>query len=47
MAELRPLQDSAGKERPRGLAKGLFQVPPSFFEPLPEEVVDGFHGESG
>ena len=27
----------AKKKRPIGLAKGQFTVPPSFFEPLPDE----------
>jgi hypothetical protein len=31
--------------RPIGLAKGTFQVPPSFFEPLPDEILDAFEGE--
>ncbi len=28
--------------RPIGLAKGEFVVPPEFFEPLPDEVLDSF-----
>lgn len=42
VAELRaapPLQDG---NRPLGLAKGNFQVPASFFEPLPDEVQTAF-----
>jgi hypothetical protein len=31
--------------RPIGLAKGTFQVPPTFFEPLPDEILDAFEGE--
>ena len=31
-------------ERPIGLAKGSFQVPASFFEPLPADLVDAFEG---
>jgi hypothetical protein len=27
------------------LAKGKFKVPPAFFEPLPAELIDAFHGE--
>ena len=27
-----------------GLAKGTFQVPSSFFEPLPQEILDAFEG---
>jgi len=30
--------------RPVGLAKGEFEVPDSFFEPLPEDVIDSFEG---
>jgi antitoxin (DNA-binding transcriptional repressor) of toxin-antitoxin stability system len=47
VAELRPLPEPAPGKRPPGLAKGMFEVPPSFFEPLPDEVVDGFTGEGG
>lgn len=32
------------KERPIGLAKEYFQVPSSFFEPLPDELLDAFDG---
>lgn len=28
--------------RKPGSAKGKFKVPPSFFEPLPDEVIEGF-----
>lgn len=45
VAELRRLEEARGQPRPRGLAKGLFKVPESFFEPLPPEVVDGFDGK--
>lgn len=31
--------------RPLGLARGLGEVGPGFFEPLPPELVAGFHGE--
>ncbi len=31
-------------ERPIGLAKDSFQVPASFFEPLPNELLDAFEG---
>ncbi len=44
VAELRPLRGSQ-RERPKGMAKGLFQVPETFHEPLPPEVVDAFEGE--
>ena len=32
------------KPRPVGLARGVLSVPAAFFEPLPDEVVDGFEG---
>lgn len=45
VAELRAVSVPLDRDRPRGLAKGSFQVPASFFEPLPEEVVNAFQGE--
>ena len=44
IAEIRPIPQERSGRRPIGLAKGKFQVPPEFFEPLPNEVVDAFHG---
>jgi len=35
------------RRRPIGLAKGQFTVPPSFFEPLPAEILAAFSGETG
>jgi len=32
------------KQRPIGLAKHSFKVPTSFFEPLPNEILDDFEG---
>lgn len=43
VAELRALPAARRKRRPIGLIKG-FRVPPAFFEPLPEEVVQSFEG---
>ena len=31
-------------QRPIGLAKGQFKIPDSFFEPLPDDILDGFEG---
>lgn len=45
VAELRAAPGSLADERPRGLAKGLFQVPASFFEALPDDVLNAFQGE--
>lgn len=33
------------KQRPIGLAKNDFQVPASFFDPLPEDMLDAFEGK--
>ncbi len=44
VAEIKPLPTPPGKPRPIGLAKDKFQVPPSFFEPLPDEIIDSFRG---
>jgi prevent-host-death family protein len=42
-AELRPVPKPRRKRRPVGLVAG-FSVPPSFFEPLPDELIDAFAG---
>jgi antitoxin (DNA-binding transcriptional repressor) of toxin-antitoxin stability system len=42
-AELRPVPQARRIPRPIGLVPG-FTVPASFFEPLPEDVVDAFEG---
>jgi len=47
VAEIRLLPKRPASRRPIGLAAGTFSVSPRFFEPLPEEVVRGFRGESG
>jgi prevent-host-death family protein len=44
IAELRPLPRKPRQPRPIGLAKGRFSVPPSFFEPLPDDLLDLFEG---
>ncbi len=44
VAEIRPLPRRPRKARPIGLARGRFELPPSFFEPLPADVLDGFDG---
>jgi antitoxin (DNA-binding transcriptional repressor) of toxin-antitoxin stability system len=43
IAEIRPIALARSNPRPIGLAKG-FKVPRSFFEPLPEEVLESFQG---
>jgi hypothetical protein len=32
------------KQRPIGLAKSQFKVPPAFFEPLPDDLINAFEG---
>jgi antitoxin (DNA-binding transcriptional repressor) of toxin-antitoxin stability system len=44
IAEIRPLAAPDTKPRPIGLARGRFTVPPSFLEPLPDELLDAFEG---
>ena len=46
VAELRPLPKSTSQERPLGLARDRGQeLPPAFFEPLPDEILSLFDGE--
>ena len=33
------------KQRPIGLAKGQLEIPASFFEPLPDVMLDAFEGD--
>jgi len=40
------METSSRSSRPIGLAKDKFQVPPQFFEELPEELLDAFEGKS-
>ncbi len=44
IAEIRALPGPGSKRRPFGLDAGKLKVPPSFFEPLPGEIVEGFEG---
>ena len=43
IAEIRLLPKAPKKRRPIGLAKGLFEVPKSFFDPLPDDLLDSFN----
>ena len=47
IAEIRPIPRDRKSRRPVGLAKGTFQVPPEFFDPLPPEMLASFYGEVG
>ncbi len=44
IAEIRPLKPTRTERRPIGLAKGRFKIPPEFFDPLPDELLDAFEG---
>lgn len=44
IAEIRPLKKQPQKQRPIGLAKDTFAVPESFFDPLPDDVLETFEG---
>jgi prevent-host-death family protein len=46
IAEIRPIPSERKTQRPIGLAKGKFEVPAEFFEPLPLDVIASFHGET-
>jgi antitoxin (DNA-binding transcriptional repressor) of toxin-antitoxin stability system len=46
IAEIRPIPRPSTRKRPVGFMKGEFTVPPSFFEPLPEEVLRSFDGSA-
>jgi len=45
IAEIRPVKPPRVERRPIGLAAGVFEVPESFFEPLPEDLLDAFSGK--
>jgi antitoxin (DNA-binding transcriptional repressor) of toxin-antitoxin stability system len=45
VAELRTLKKKSAREPRIGVAKGEFEVPDSFFEPLPDELLKAFRGE--
>ena len=42
VAEIRALPRVRTGPRPIGLARGRFTVPDSFFEPLPDDVLESF-----
>lgn len=44
VAEIRALPRARTKPRPFGLARGQFTVPDSFFEPLPDDIIESFEG---
>jgi len=46
VAELRAVPPARKGQRPIGLAKGEYEMPGSFFDPLPEDVLAGFDGRN-
>lgn len=44
VAQITPLVVLPTRPRPIGLAKRTFTVPPSFFEPLPDDLLEAFEG---
>ena len=46
VAELRPVETPRTEPRPIGLGKGQIEILPSFFEPLPDEIIDSFYPTS-
>ena len=43
IAEIRPLPKAPTRPRPVGIDRGMI-VPPSFFEPLPDDLLRAFEG---
>ncbi len=42
VARLVPIRSKTESRKP-GTAKGLFEIPDSFFDPLPDEILNGFY----
>jgi antitoxin (DNA-binding transcriptional repressor) of toxin-antitoxin stability system len=42
VAEIRAIPQTTLKQRPIGLAEGMFEIPDDFYEPLPEELERAF-----
>jgi antitoxin (DNA-binding transcriptional repressor) of toxin-antitoxin stability system len=45
VAELRPVAPAAPSKRPLGLGRGMGEVRPTFFDPLPPDELAAFNGE--
>ena len=45
IAEIRPLPKPPAQPRPVGIDRGM-TIPPSFFEPLPQDLLDAFQGDA-
>lgn len=46
IAEIRAIEPARAEPRPIGLGKGLAVVPPEFFDPLPDDLLDAFEGKT-
>jgi antitoxin (DNA-binding transcriptional repressor) of toxin-antitoxin stability system len=46
IAEIRPLKKPLRGERPLGLATGKAYLPSSFWDPLPDDILDAFEGKT-
>ena len=46
IAEIRPDPGSCTEERPIGIDRGM-TIPASFFEPLPDDILDAFEAGGG
>ena len=46
VAEIRPLPQVLEKKRPVGIDRGM-EVPASFFDPLPDNLLAAFEGDIG
>lgn len=44
VAEILPISKPVTQPRPVGLGKGLAEVPSSFFDPLPDDILARFNG---
>ena len=45
IAEIRRISKPRTAKRPVGLAKGKFKLSRQFFEPLPVDILNSFHGQ--
>lgn len=45
IAEIRAIPQPSKKTRPIGLAKDTFDIPDTFFDPLPEDIIHSFYGK--
>jgi antitoxin (DNA-binding transcriptional repressor) of toxin-antitoxin stability system len=45
VAELRAISKFQNRAVKLGVAKGMIEIPDSFFDPLPDEILRAFNGE--